>query len=42
MVSHDLVTVAQLAQNVVWLEKGKIKMFGDPAQIIAAYEASGS
>ena len=42
MVSHDLVTVAQLAQNVLWLEKGKIKMFGDPAQIIAAYEASGS
>ena len=42
MVSHDLATVAQLAQTVIWLEKGKIKMSGDPAQVIAAYQESGS
>ena len=42
MVSHDLATVAQLAQIVIWLEKGKIKMSGDPEQVIAAYQASGS
>ncbi len=42
MVSHDLATVAQLAQIVIWLEKGKIKMSGEPAQVIAAYQTSGS
>ena len=42
MVSHDLKTVGQLAQIVIWLEKGKIKMSGDPAQVIAAYQANGS
>ena len=42
MVSHDLATVEQLAQSVIWLEKGKIKLSGDPAQVIAAYKASGS
>jgi ABC-2 type transport system ATP-binding protein len=42
MVSHDLATVAQLAQIVIWLEKGKIKMSGEPAKVIAAYQASGS
>ena len=42
IVSHDLATVAQLAQKVIWLEKGKIKMSGDPAQVIAAYQTSGS
>ena len=42
IVSHDLKTVAQLAQIVIWLEKGKIKMSGDPKQVIAAYQASSS
>ena len=42
MVSHDLKTVGQLAQIVIWLEKGKIKMSGDPKQVIAAYQALSS
>lgn len=42
MVSHDLKTVAELAQKVIWIEKGEIKMVGLPAEVIAAYQASGS
>ena len=42
MVSHDLVTVAELANKVIWIEKGQIKMVGAPAEVIAAYQASGS
>jgi ABC-type polysaccharide/polyol phosphate transport system ATPase subunit len=42
MVSHDLKTVAELAQKVIWIEKGQIKLVGHPAEVIAAYQASGS
>jgi len=42
MVSHDLVTVAELAQKVIWIEKGQIKMVGQPAEVIAAYQVSGA
>jgi ABC-type polysaccharide/polyol phosphate transport system ATPase subunit len=42
MVSHDLATVAELAQKVIWIERGQIKMVGQPAEVIAAYQASGS
>ena len=42
MVSHDLATVAKLAQKGIWIEKGEIKMVGLPAEVIAAYQASGS
>jgi ABC-type polysaccharide/polyol phosphate transport system ATPase subunit len=41
LVSHDLVTVAQLANRVIWLEKGAIKMVGNPIEVIAAYQLSG-
>jgi len=42
MVSHDLATVAELANKVIWIEKGQIKMAGAPTEVIAAYQASGS
>ena len=42
MVSHDLATVTELAQKVIWIEKGEIKMVGLPTEVIAAYQASGS
>jgi ABC-type polysaccharide/polyol phosphate transport system ATPase subunit len=42
MVSHDLATVAELTNKVIWIEKGQIKMVGAPAEVIAAYQASGS
>jgi len=41
LVSHDLATVAQLANRVIWLEKGAIKMVGNPSEVIAAYQVSG-
>jgi ABC-type polysaccharide/polyol phosphate transport system ATPase subunit len=41
LVSHDLVTVAKLANRVIWLEKGAIKMVGNPTEVIAAYQLSG-
>jgi len=42
MVSHDLKSVSELAQKVIWIEKGEIKMVGLPTEVIAAYQASGS
>ena len=42
MVSHDLATVAELAQKVIWIEKGQIKMVGQPAEVISAYQVSGA
>jgi ABC-type polysaccharide/polyol phosphate transport system ATPase subunit len=42
MVSHDLATVAELAQKVIWIEKGQIKMVGQPAEVIAAYQVRGA
>jgi ABC-type polysaccharide/polyol phosphate transport system ATPase subunit len=42
LVSHDLETVAELADRVLWLENGTLKKIGDPKEIIAAYQSSGS
>ena len=42
LVSHDLVTVAELADRVLRLENGKLKKIGDPKEVIAAYQSSGS
>jgi ABC-type polysaccharide/polyol phosphate transport system ATPase subunit len=42
IVSHDLNTVSEFAQKVIWIEKGEIKMLGLPTEVIAAYQASGS
>ena len=42
LVSHDLATVAELADRVLWLENGKLKKIGDPKEVIAAYQSSGS
>jgi ABC-type polysaccharide/polyol phosphate transport system ATPase subunit len=42
LVSHDLTTVAELADRVLWLENGKLKKIGDPKEVIAAYQSSGS
>ena len=42
LVSHDLATVAELADRVLWLESGKLKKIGDPKEVISAYQSSGS
>ena len=40
LVSHDLNTVAELANRVLWLENGELKMIGEPKDVIAAYQKS--
>ncbi len=38
-VSHDIKQIRELCNTVAWLEKGKIKMIGDPNKICDEYEA---
>ncbi len=40
LVSHDLATVAELADRVIWLKKGEVAMVGKPSEVIAAYQKS--
>ena len=40
LVSHDLKTVAELANRVLWLEHGELKMIGEPKDVIPAYQKS--
>ena len=40
LVSHDLTTVAKLADRVIWLQKGKVVMAGKPNEVITAYQTS--
>ena len=40
LVSHDLATVAELADRVIWLKKGEVAMTGKPTEVIAAYQKS--
>ena len=40
LVSHDLTTVAELADRVIWLKKGEMVMTGKPSEVISAYQAS--
>jgi ABC-type polysaccharide/polyol phosphate transport system ATPase subunit len=37
LVSHSLPKVAELADRVLWLDRGRIRMIGDPDEVIAAY-----
>ena len=40
MVSHDLVSIRAMCNQVVWLEQGRVVMKGDPKEVTAAYTAS--
>lgn len=40
LVSHNLGTVTSMADRVMWLERGRIKMIGDPKEVVDAYRAS--
>ncbi len=40
LVSHDLATVAELADRVIWLKKGEVAIAGKPSEVIAAYQKS--
>jgi ABC-type polysaccharide/polyol phosphate transport system ATPase subunit len=40
LVSHGLSKVKEMANRVMWLDKGKVKMIGDPEEVVEAYKAS--
>jgi ABC-type polysaccharide/polyol phosphate transport system ATPase subunit len=40
LVSHDMNAVRTLATRAIWLENGHVKMIGNPADVVAAYEAN--
>jgi teichoic acid transport system ATP-binding protein len=40
MVSHSMATVREVASRVIWLQDGRVRMDGQPGEVIAAYEAS--
>ncbi len=40
LVSHALEKVVQMADRVMWLEKGRVKMLGDPEEVVETYKAA--
>jgi ABC-2 type transport system ATP-binding protein len=40
LVSHALDKVKEMSDRVLWLDKGRVQMIGDPEETIAAYKAS--
>lgn len=42
MVSHGMDTIIDNCTKVVWIEKGQLKMVGEPQQVCAAYRALGN
>ena len=41
IVSHSIEQIERLCKHCMWLEKGKIKMIGDAAEVCAAYKSIG-
>ena len=37
LISHDLKSLAEMCTSVAWLERGRIRMLGPLADVIAAY-----
>lgn len=38
IVSHNMNTLSELCTKVMWMHKGKIKMIGDPEEVLAEYK----
>jgi len=38
LVTHALSTVREMADRVMWLERGRVRMIGEPAAVVDAYE----
>ncbi len=38
LVSHSMRTIRETCSRVIWLDRGRIKMDGDPKQVCVAYE----
>lgn len=42
LVSHSMQSIRDTCNRVIWINKGKLMMDGDPAEVIAAYEDSSN
>jgi ABC-2 type transport system ATP-binding protein/lipopolysaccharide transport system ATP-binding protein len=42
LVSHNMPQVLERAHRVLWLDHGRVVMFGDPEKVVAAYQESVS
>ena len=40
LVSHDLESVQEFCTRALWMEHGRVRMDGDPKDVVAAYQAS--
>lgn len=40
LVSHSLAQVKRLSDRVMWLEHGRLKMMGEPGEVVDAYNAT--
>ena len=38
LVTHDMWAVREMADRVLWLENGSLKMLGNPEEVVSAYE----
>ncbi len=38
LVSHAMNTVQKLCERVMWLERGRVQMLGDPDEVVGAYQ----
>jgi len=41
LVSHDMATIVEQATRAIWLEAGRVRADGAPADVVAAYVADG-
>jgi ABC-type polysaccharide/polyol phosphate transport system ATPase subunit len=40
LVTHQLDTVVEMADRAMWLDKGRVKMVGDPEEVVSLYRES--
>ncbi|MEO7134090.1 MAG: ABC transporter ATP-binding protein [Vicinamibacterales bacterium] len=40
LVTHDVYTAAKVCDRMIWIDRGRVLIDGDPSQVIAAYEDS--
>ncbi len=40
LVSHDINAIRELATKAIWLEDGRVKLSGEPKEVIEAYESN--
>ena len=40
LVSHDAKQIAQMCDDAIWIDKGRIRASGVPAEVVAQYESA--